>query len=150
VFPQKSGSVTIKPLVLTAEVVASSRPNFNGFFNSQMTRTKKVSSKPVTLNVKPVPASLTGQHWLSAEQLVLKQEWSGDNQQMKVGEPLTRTLTLLAKGATVGQLPELNNAKIDDLLKAVPDQPVLQERKKRRPDCFQGRKNSDSIKSRQL
>ncbi|MFZ2312051.1 MAG: BatD family protein [Methylobacter sp.] len=130
VFPQKSGSVTIKPLVLTAEVVTHRRPTFNGFFNSQPTRTKKVSSKSVTLEVKPVPAAFTAQHWLSAEQLVLKQEWSGDSQQMKVGEPLTRTLTLLAKGATVGQLPELNAAKIDDQLKAYPDQPVLQEQKK--------------------
>jgi len=66
-----------------------------------------------------------------AEQLVLKQEWSGDNQQMKVGEPLTRTLTLLAKGTTVSQLPELNAAKIDDQLKAYPDQPYCRNRKKR-------------------
>ncbi len=130
IFPQKSGSVTIKPLVLTAEVVANSRPNFNGFFNSQTTRTKKISSKSVTLDVKPAPAAFTGQHWLSAEQLVLKEEWSGDNQQMKVGEPLTRTLTLLAKGTTVGQLPELNVGKQNDQLKTYPDQPVLQEQKK--------------------
>lgn len=130
IFPQKSGSVTIKPLVLTAEVVANSRPNFNGFFNSQTTRTKKILSKAVTLDVKPAPAAFTGRHWLSAEQLVLKEEWSGDNQQMRVGEPLTRTLTLLAKGATVGQLPEINAGKIDDRLKTYPDQPVLQEQKK--------------------
>jgi len=130
IFPQKSGSLTIKPLLLTAEVVASSRPNFNGFFNSQTTRTRKISSKSVTLDVKPAPATFTGKHWLSAEQVVLKEEWSGDNQQMKVGEPLTRTLTLLAKGATVGQLPELNTGKIDDQLKTYPDQPVLQEQKK--------------------
>lgn len=130
IFPQKSGSVTIKPLVLTAEVVANSRPNFNGFFNSQTTRTKKILSKAVTLDVKPAPAAFTGRHWLSAEQLVLKEEWSGDNQQMRVGEPLTRTLTLLAKGATVGQLPEINTGKIDDRLKTYPDQPVLQEQKK--------------------
>ncbi|TRW90290.1 BatD family protein [Candidatus Methylobacter oryzae] len=130
IFPQKSGSLTIKPLVLSAEVVANTRPNFNGFFNSQMTKTKKILSKPVTLNVKPAPATFTGNHWLSAEQLVLKEEWSGDNQQMKVGEPLTRTLTLLAKGATVGQLPELNTGKIDIQLKTYPDQPVLQEQKK--------------------
>jgi hypothetical protein len=130
IFPQKSGSLTIKPLVLTAEVVANTRPNFNGFFNSQMTRTRKVLSKSVTLEVKPVPATFTGKHWLSAEQLVLKEEWSGDNQQMKVGEPLTRTLTLLAKGATVGQLPELNSGKINDQLKTYPDQPVLREQKK--------------------
>lgn len=130
VFPQKSGSMTIKPLLLTAEVIANSRPNFNGFFNSQTTRTKKISSKSVTLEVKPAPATFTGKHWLSAEQLVLKEEWSGDNQQMKVGEPLTRTLTLLAKGATVGQLPELNAGKIDEQLKTYPDQPLLQEQKK--------------------
>lgn len=130
IFPQKSGSVTIKPLALTAEVVASSRPNFNGFFNSQTTRTKKISSKSVKLDVKPAPATFTGKHWLSAEQLVLKEEWSGDNQQMKVGEPLTRTLALLAKGTTVGQLPELNSGKINDQLKTYPDQPVLQEQKK--------------------
>ena len=130
IFPQKSGSITIKPLVLTAEVVANTRPNFNGFFNSRMTRTKKVLSKPVTLEVKPAPATFTGKHWLSAEQLVLKEEWSGDNQQMRVGEPLTRTLTLLAKGTTVGQLPELNAGKINDQLKTYPDQPVLREQKK--------------------
>jgi hypothetical protein len=130
IFPQKSGALTIKPLMLTAEVMASNRPNFNGFFNSQMTKTRKISSKSVTLEVKPAPATFTGQHWLSSEQLVLKEEWSGDNQQMKVGEPLTRTLTLLAKGTTVGQLPELNIGKIDAQLKTYPDQPVLREQKK--------------------
>jgi hypothetical protein len=130
IFPQKSGHTTIKPLVLTAEVLTSSRPGFNGFFNSQMSKTKRVESKAITLDVKPAPASFTGKHWLSAQQLVLKQEWSGDIQQMKVGEPLTRTLTLMAKGTTVGQLPELNTANANDQLKAYPDQPVLQEQKK--------------------
>lgn len=130
IFPQKSGSITIKPLSLTAEVVANVRPNFNGFFNSQMTKTKKILSKAVTLDVKPVPPAFTGQHWLSAEQLVLKEEWSGDTQQMKVGEPLTRTLTVLAKGTTVGQLPELNVSPNNAQLKTYPDQPVLQEQKK--------------------
>jgi hypothetical protein len=129
-FPQKSGQLTIKPLILTAEVLTNSRPSFNGFFNSQMSKTKRVESKAITLNVKPVPTTFTGKHWLSAEQLVLKQEWSGDIQQMKVGEPLTRTLSLIAKGTTVGQLPELNTTETNDQLKAYPDQPVLQEQKK--------------------
>jgi hypothetical protein len=129
-FPQKSGKLTIKPLLLTAEVVTGSRPGFNGFFNSQISKTKRVESKEITLDVKPVPASFTGKHWLSAEQMVLKQDWSGDIQQMKVGEPLTRTLSLVAKGTTVGQLPELNTTNTNDQLKAYPDQPVLQEQKK--------------------
>lgn len=127
IFPQKSGKVTIKPLVLTAEVVVNAQHGFSGFFNS--TQTKRVTSKEITLDVKPAPASFTGTHWLTAEQLEIKQEWSGDFEQMKVGEPLTRTLSLLAKGATVGSLPELNSTKTDERLKTYPDQPILKEQK---------------------
>ena len=130
IFPQKSGKLTIKPLTLTAEIISNNRPNFNGFFNSQATKTKRIESKAISLDVKPAPASFTGKHWLSAQQLVFKQEWSGDIKHLKIGEPLTRTLTLLAKGATVSQLPELNTAISNDQLKAYPDQPVLQEQKK--------------------
>ncbi|MDO9105306.1 MAG: BatD family protein [Methylovulum sp.] len=130
VFPQKSGVLTIKPLVLTADVLsANNRPLFNGFFNSQMTKTKRIESKAVALQVKPAPASFTGAHWLPAEQLELTQQWSGDMQTMKVGEPLTRTLSIRAKGTTVGQLPELGSAQTDGQLKSYPDQPVLKEQK---------------------
>ncbi len=129
-FPQKSGKLTIKPLVLTAEVLVNNAQSINPFFNSQMSKTKRVESKSITLDVKPVPAEFKGQHWLSAEQLVLKQEWSTDVAQLKVGEPVTRTLSLVAKGTTVGQLPELNTTQTSEELKAYPDQPVLQEQKK--------------------
>ena len=129
-FPQKSGKLTIKPLVLTAEVLVNNAQSINPFFNSQMSKTKRVESKTITLDVKPVPAEFKGQHWLSAEQLVLKQEWSTDVAQLKVGEPVTRTLSLVAKGTTVGQLPELNTTQTSEELKAYPDQPVLQEQKK--------------------
>ena len=136
IFPQQSGSVTIAPIELTAEIVVNRRSRFNGFFNRQSTRTKRVVSRPITLDVKPVPPEFTGQHWLPAEELHLKEEWSGDNQQMKPGEPLTRTLIILAKGTTVGQLPELNTisqpilSQSGDDLKSYPDQPMLKEQQK--------------------
>lgn len=130
IFPQKSGRMIIKPLALTAQVVTATRPSFGGFFNSRMTKTRRVASRSVTLDVKPAASSFTAQHWLPAEQLQLNQEWSGDFERMKVGEPLTRTLKLLAKGAMVSQLPELSSAKAQDQLKSYPDQPVLKEQKK--------------------
>ncbi len=129
IFPQKSGTLTIKPLVLTADVLANNRTMFNSFFNSSVTRTKRVESKAIILDVKSVPATFRDVHWLPAEQLELTEQWSGDISQMKVGEPLTRTLTLRAKAATVGQLPELSVATADDALKSYPDQPILQEQK---------------------
>ena len=129
IFPQKSGTMTIKPLSLTAAIIVDRQPDFRDFFGSRMTKTKRVLSKEVTLNVKPAPPSFTGKDWLAAEKLELSQEWSGDIQQMKVGEPLTRTLTLRGEGATVGQLPELNKVVTDANLKTYPDQPVLNEQK---------------------
>ncbi|NOU23667.1 MAG: protein BatD, partial [Methyloglobulus sp.] len=129
IFPQKSGMMNIKPLSLTAQVIVDRQPDFRDFFGSRMTKTKQVLSKEIVLNVKPAPSSFTGKNWLAAEKLELKQEWSGDTQQMKIGEPLTRTLTLQGVGTTVGQLPELSAVKTDANLKAYPDQPVLNEQK---------------------
>jgi BatD DUF11 like domain len=129
IFPQKSGVMNIKPLTLTAQVIVNGQPDFRDFFGSRMTKTKRVLSKEVTLNVMPKPSSFTGKDWLAAENLELTQEWSGDIQQMKIGEPLTRTLTLRGTGTTVGQLPELSAIKTDTNLKAYPDQPVLNEQK---------------------
>ncbi|MEQ1740118.1 MAG: BatD family protein [Methyloglobulus sp.] len=129
IFPQKSGVMNIKPLSLTAAIIVDRQPDFRDFFGSRMTKTKRVLSKEVALNVKPAPPSFTGKDWLAAEKLELSQEWSGDIQQMKVGEPLTRTLTLSGEGTTVGQLPELNKVVTDANLKTYPDQPVLNEQK---------------------
>lgn len=129
IFPQQSGLLTIAPLTMTAEVVTSQRPRFNGFFNRQMSETRRVSSKAITLNVQPVPKSFTGSAWLSAESLKLEESWSDTRLQSKVGEPLTRTITLTAKGTTVGQLPELSSKTPIDGIKTYPDQPVLKEDK---------------------
>jgi BatD DUF11 like domain len=129
IFPQKSGVMTIKPLALTAQVIVASQPDFRDFFGSRMTKTKRVLSNEVVLNVKPAPPEFKGREWLAAEKLELTQEWSGDTQQMKAGEPLTRTLTLRGIGTTVGQLPELNAVKTDATIKAYPDKPVLNEQK---------------------
>ncbi len=135
IFPQQSGPLEIAPLALTAQVVnrTPSRSRFDGFFNSHSTRTKKVFSDAINLNVKPVPTALKGRDWLPAQQVQIKETWSGDISQMQVGEPLTRTITLLAKGSTVSQLPELMiNKPISSVdskgkLKSYPDQPVLKE-----------------------
>ena len=129
IFPQKSGTVTIDPVVLTAQVVTNNRRRFNGFFNRQSTQSKRITSEAINLDIKHAPADFTGKQWLPSEHVHLEEKWSGDVKEMKVGEPFTRTITLLAKGTTVAQLPELHNGKIDNQLKAYPDQPVLKEKK---------------------
>ena len=129
IFPQQSGVLTIAPLTLTAEVVNSQRPSFNGFFSRQLTETRRVSSNAISLNVLPIPSGISGDNWLSAETLSLEDTWSNQTLEIKVGEPLTRTVRLAVKGATVGQLPELVGQNPLDGIKIYPDQPLLKEDK---------------------
>lgn len=136
-FPQQSGTLTIPPVSLTASVIINSRrQRFSGFFNPQTTRTRRVVSDTIELNVRARPAQYGQHHWLPAEQVYVQQEWSADLGQLKAGEPITRTITLLAKGTTVGQLPEISGAlpaitaATGGQLKSYPDQPVLKEQHK--------------------
>lgn len=129
IFPQQSGKLVIPSLVLTAQIVNSSRSQFNSFFSSQMTTTKRVVSDEITLDVQPIPADFSGRYWLPAEQVHLEQKWSNDDLTATVGEPLTRTITLLVKGTPASQLPELAQMQTDPQLKSYPDQPVLNEKK---------------------
>jgi hypothetical protein len=130
IFPQQSGAMTIAPLVLTADVITDDpRSRFNSFFSNQTTLTKRILSKAINLNIQASPASFNGDHWLPAEQLTLKETWSNDALQLKVGEPITRTLTILAKGATSSQLPDLSMQQLNPELKIYPDQAVIKDQK---------------------
>jgi hypothetical protein len=130
IFPQQSGVMTIAPLVLTADVITDDpRSRFNSFFSNQDILTKRIFSKKINLNVQATPAGFDGDHWLPAEQLALKETWSNDTLQVKVGEPITRTLTILAKGATSSQLPALSMQQVNPELKIYPDQAVINDQK---------------------
>ena len=130
IFPQKSGAMIISPLTLTADVIVASQRRSNSFFNRQSTRTKRVASKAITLEVQPKPTNVTGNTWLPAQQVYLQEKWSDSSNQVVVGEPITRTITLLVEGATIGALPELYGNNMPAHLKAYPDQPVLKEEAK--------------------
>jgi hypothetical protein len=129
IFPQKSGRMTIPPVRLEAQVIDAGSGRF-GFFGGPQTRVERISSEAVELDVKPVPAVFNGKHWLPSEQIELDDAWSQDLNQVKAGEPITRTLILHAKGTSIGLLPELNPALANaDAIRSYPDQPLLNEEK---------------------
>lgn len=124
IFPQTSGELRIAPMTLTTQVVNSSR----GFFDSfrQTVKTRRIESNALILAVKPIPESYTGDTWLPAKHLRLRDNWIPDTTETTVGEPLTRTVVLWAEGLNAGQLPEL----VIDFprgIKSYPDQPQTSE-----------------------
>ena len=89
-----------------------------------------MKSEAIDLQVRPIPAAFTGKHWLPAADLKLEQTWPKNPPQVKAGEPITRTLSLLATGATKGLIPELGaDLALDPTIKQYPDQPSLTEEK---------------------
>jgi hypothetical protein len=128
IFPQKSGLLHIPPVALNAQVVRGGG-GFNSFF-APPTQPVHLVSDAVDLDVRPVPAAFTGKHWLPAESLQLQESWSKDPPRTGIGEPITRTLTVHAVGATVGVLPELGPGSVQnggDAIKPYLDQPNLKE-----------------------
>ena len=126
VFPQKSGEITIPPLTFTGQVpdqrsrrslfddMRGNRPRMFGtdpidaLF--QTTRAVRARSQAVSLKVRPMPSSFTGGYWLPAEEVVLQETWAPeemDQHALRIGDPITRTITMVAKGVTGSELPDI-------------------------------------------
>jgi len=128
IFPQKSGTLRIEPIGLEAELAGSGNSMFDQFFGGGG-RVTKIRSEATTLQVRAIPAAFKGKHWLPAASLTLDQAWSSDPPSTKVGEPITRTLSVRGEGVTMGMLPELidRSAAAAAELKQYPDQPAISE-----------------------
>ena len=125
IYPQKSGPASIAPVTVTAQVLERAASLFEMF--GRAIKTRRVSSPAVQLEVRPVPAGFPGNaHWLPASQLRLNEVWSPDSAEIRAGEPLTRTLSLWAKGLTSGQLPAVPIPEMDGV-KVYPDEAQLQD-----------------------
>ena len=55
------------------------------------------------IRIRPAPADTQVQPWLPAQQLTLEEAWSASPEQLELGQPLTRTLALIADGLTAAR-----------------------------------------------
>lgn len=102
IVPQASGEFVIRGPVFTGDVMATNSGQRFGFFN----RTQQVNriGPDIVVNVAPVPDDFDG-HWLPSEMVRIDEEWP-KGETYRVGEPVTRVITLTAMGLVEEQLPE--------------------------------------------
>lgn len=122
-FPQKSGILTIDPVVFQGQIV----PPRRSFFSPRSSQTKRVRSDAITLTIDPIPASFQGATWLPSRSLQLAEAWPQNPPQFIVGEPVTRTLSVVAEGLTSAQLPVID-VTVPPSIKQYPDQPVHEDK----------------------
>ncbi|MEE4376085.1 MAG: BatD family protein [Candidatus Competibacteraceae bacterium] len=119
-FAQRSGALTIPQLNFEGRIADNNRRSL--FSRGQ--RIKR-SSDPITLEVRPRPATATGPYWLPGTAVSLQGTWSQQPPQFRVGEPITRTLQIVAQGLSKSQLPELTWPTFD-WARLYPDQAVTE------------------------
>ena len=107
IYPQKSGQLTIPAIGFTAREVQPGR----SLLGARLGRRLRLASEPIELEVKPVPASFSGEVWLPARELTLTENWSIDPDSLNIGDSTTRTLTLVARGLQGSQLPPLSSVQ---------------------------------------
>jgi len=98
VFPFETGRVTFPALDI--EVYSPAPGEYKGSKHSVKTAEKIIS-------VKPAPASFSSAEWLVANGLSVSDRWSGDIQQVKVGDVLERQITRTAFGTVSELIPPI-------------------------------------------
>jgi len=125
-FPQQSGQLKINSVLGEVRLVPESNSLFDPF--QARGEIKSVNSPELILEVSGIDSAFSGQHWLPSTSVRLSDVWQEDLDKLKAGEPVTRTLMLVAEGLTAAQLPALDQDDVDGL-KQYPDQPVLNDQR---------------------
>ena len=119
-FPQTSGKLQIPALRFSAYEASNNR---YGGFSARGNRIVR-STDAKTINVMARPTQIDIDNWMPASSVRLDQQWSSSLNELKVGEPITRTINITAKDLTGAQIMPLSFSESDDY-KIYPDQPQL-------------------------
>lgn len=118
-FSEKSGTMEINPILFNGRD-NSSRRSMSVFSTGKPVR---AVSKPISIEIKPIPQNAIGSDWLPASKLSLSETWSKGP--FTVGEPITRNITLFAEGLSETQVPDIDLGDIENI-KNYPEQPQTQ------------------------
>lgn len=130
--PQQSGTLTIPPFTIRGEVDDPNarqgpfgRMPFGGslmqdfpfggsafggsLFNDMFNPGKPFAARtdPLSLEIKAAAGAEADEWFLPAKTVELKSQWQPENPQFRVGEAVTRQISILALGARPEQLPDL-------------------------------------------
>ncbi|CAA0091614.1 Uncharacterised protein [BD1-7 clade bacterium] len=126
-FPQASGTLQIPPLTVHVARPDGGRQGFRSLFSSNRQERVRTNSETVDVTTPPPHKG----DWLPAQTMSLKDSWSSDLLDLKVGDSITRTITTTALGLSAEQLPPITMDGTANY-KTYPDQPASEDRQNER------------------
>lgn len=119
IFAEESGEMVIPGQKFTANVV-------NSYNRWSRGRPVSVVAQPSRIEIKPTPSNYPQSPWLPSPQITISDRWSKPYSEWQVGEPVTRNITINAKGLSGSQLPNIALPIVEGL-KYYPDQSEHQD-----------------------
>lgn len=127
IFFNKAGEMTIPSQSLVALLPSNQRRSF-GFDPFARGKELRLESKPLAIDVLASPAINGGSNktgnWLAAQDIQLTEDWPAGKQEVRVAEPLTRSISIVARGLPADLLPSIVPENIDGM-NSYPEKPEL-------------------------
>lgn len=129
IYPQKPGPLKLKPFSIVVNIRHNNNRSFNDpFFNDpsfpawyprwrSSPRWQRLTrqTNALTVEVKPIPAKISMQQWLPARQVEVKEVWNKSGDIIRVGDAISRVITLSADGQIPELIPPIKYHKVDDI-----------------------------------
>lgn len=123
IIPSHSGTLHIPPVSMDARIQdGGGRGLPRDLFDPFGSRAQLIRQRTAAVQIVVEPPARTEHPWLPAQALELHDSWGAKPPQLRVGEPVTRTITIHAQGTSAEHLPEIT-LQVPAQFKLYPDQP---------------------------
>ncbi|WOJ95617.1 BatD family protein [Congregibacter brevis] len=121
IFPESSGELVIPEQTFSGRIASGRRTLFDTRPAGRLLRRR---SDALVIPVRPRPTSYPTATWLPSSNLTIEEQWSAPLDQLRIGDSITRTITITGEGLQGAQLPPIDGNSVDGL-RAYPDQPLI-------------------------
>lgn len=115
-----SGTIEIKPPYFSGSATSGQR---RSLYRLNHSRPISAASEPLSIEIKPIPAN-GPKPWFVAELVSVESQFETPQDKWLTGEPVTRTITLIAAGTTEEAIPTIQ-APYPDSFNQYPDKPQI-------------------------
>lgn len=115
IFPQKPGDISIPPTYFRALTYDNNPNTMYDPFDVNTPKPLALATQTFTLAAQKIPTNYQGKTWLPAKNITLTEKWSTDAAQWEAGNPVTRTIIVVADGLRADQIPDLAIDKMADV-----------------------------------
>ncbi|MEM6544995.1 MAG: BatD family protein, partial [Pseudomonadota bacterium] len=121
IFPESSGELLVPEQTFSGRLASGRRSLFDSRPPGRLIRRQTAELR---VPVRPRPSGFPGTTWLPASKLSIEERWSAPLDSLRIGDSVTRTITLTGEGLQGAQLPPAGEITIDGL-RSYPDQPSI-------------------------